>query len=321
MYSKELEELIRAAFVDGVLTAKEREILKKRAAKEGIDPDEFDLFLDSKVQEIDIENEQKLLDQLKQENDHQGFEPKIAPVMQTGSRFKHQGKDNRTKEIIEEANEISEGIAPKGTEAEISNGWLRYLVTILMFAFIVIGIIFAIDFVVPKKEVNPIEIIQNINKSPMLYTVEATAEILISKSGDEWYKLGNRHIIIPVTANLKAGIDLRAIKEGDLQIDGNVVKLTLPDPIVEMESSKIIYDDIIEVKDGFFRDDFSPEEKSELAAQASDSIKRNLLRYDLIEPAQEQAKLFLRNMLNSLGYELECNVPKYDNEGIMKFFR
>ena len=50
MFSEELNKLIEAAFVDGVLTEKEREIIKKRASSEGVDIDELELILDAKIQ-------------------------------------------------------------------------------------------------------------------------------------------------------------------------------------------------------------------------------------------------------------------------------
>lgn len=49
MYSEELEALISAALADGAITDKERQILIKRAESEGVDPDEFELVLDSRI--------------------------------------------------------------------------------------------------------------------------------------------------------------------------------------------------------------------------------------------------------------------------------
>lgn len=49
MYSEELEALISAALADGSITDKERSILIKRAVSEGVDPDEFELVLDSRI--------------------------------------------------------------------------------------------------------------------------------------------------------------------------------------------------------------------------------------------------------------------------------
>jgi DNA-directed RNA polymerase subunit M/transcription elongation factor TFIIS len=52
MLSEELKELIDASLTDGVLTDKERAVIRKRALIEGVDPDEVDLLLDSEVQKI-----------------------------------------------------------------------------------------------------------------------------------------------------------------------------------------------------------------------------------------------------------------------------
>ena len=65
MYSEELEALISAAFIDGKITDKERAILIRRAVAEGIDPDEFELVLDSRIIMANKQNDAaKNLDEL-----------------------------------------------------------------------------------------------------------------------------------------------------------------------------------------------------------------------------------------------------------------
>lgn len=49
MYSKELNKLIKAALYDGTVTDKEREVIRKKAVSEGIDPDEIDIILDKEL--------------------------------------------------------------------------------------------------------------------------------------------------------------------------------------------------------------------------------------------------------------------------------
>lgn len=49
MYSKELEEVIDAALADGVITETERKVLHKRAASEGVDPEELDIVIDGRL--------------------------------------------------------------------------------------------------------------------------------------------------------------------------------------------------------------------------------------------------------------------------------
>lgn len=52
MFGEKIENLIKAALADGEVTAKEREILIRKAKEEGIDPDEFEMVLDSRIVEM-----------------------------------------------------------------------------------------------------------------------------------------------------------------------------------------------------------------------------------------------------------------------------
>lgn len=51
-YSKVLEELIEAALADGVLTDKERAVLRKKAQQEGVDPDEIDVVVEGRLSKM-----------------------------------------------------------------------------------------------------------------------------------------------------------------------------------------------------------------------------------------------------------------------------
>ena len=52
MYNEQIESLITAALADGVLTEKEKQILFKKAEAMGIDLDEFEMVLDSRLVEL-----------------------------------------------------------------------------------------------------------------------------------------------------------------------------------------------------------------------------------------------------------------------------
>lgn len=61
MYNEQIEQLINAALADGVLTEKEKQVLFKKAESMGIDLDEFEMVLSSKLYEKQkaIEEERK----------------------------------------------------------------------------------------------------------------------------------------------------------------------------------------------------------------------------------------------------------------------
>lgn len=52
MYSEQIEQLIKSVIADGVITEKERAVLHKRAAAEGIDEDEIDVYVDGLVAQM-----------------------------------------------------------------------------------------------------------------------------------------------------------------------------------------------------------------------------------------------------------------------------
>lgn len=59
-HSKELEELIKVALEDSKLNAQEMETLKKRAKSEGISPDEFEIYINSRLNRKKKENSIRL---------------------------------------------------------------------------------------------------------------------------------------------------------------------------------------------------------------------------------------------------------------------
>ena len=57
MYSEQLEAIIDAALADGTLTDKEREVLHKRAAQEGVDADELDVVIEGRLAKMKKEKD------------------------------------------------------------------------------------------------------------------------------------------------------------------------------------------------------------------------------------------------------------------------
>lgn len=52
-YPKELIDLVKEYLTDGVISAKERQVLLKKAVTLGVDPDEFDLYIEAQQQKVD----------------------------------------------------------------------------------------------------------------------------------------------------------------------------------------------------------------------------------------------------------------------------
>lgn len=54
---EELQELLDAYLTDGIISAKERQVLLKKASTMGIDADEFDLYIDTQIQKMDSDKD------------------------------------------------------------------------------------------------------------------------------------------------------------------------------------------------------------------------------------------------------------------------
>ncbi len=155
-----------------------------------------------------------------------------------------------------------------------------------------------------RGKVSQEELKSKISTIPMLYTVQAQVEVIVEGHGDdgsgEWKSLfGKRDIIVPVKANVKVGIDLSQLN--DFEINGSKVYITLPDPVIHMESSQIAWDEVIDHVSGL-RDKFSNKEKEFLTQKGKQKIMGEIPKLDMVRPAQEHAEQILGNLIASLGY-------------------
>ncbi len=164
---------------------------------------------------------------------------------------------------------------------------------------------------------------EQIIKLPMLYTVEAEVEVLVEGHGQdglaEWKSFfGQRDIIVPVRANLKAGIDLTKLT--DVSIEGDRVYITLPDPVIEIESTEIPWEEVVTSVTGL-RDKFSAKEKEFLTRKGRIKILEEMSALDLIAPAQDHAEQIVTNFLNSLGLKPVFQRPNYSEKEIIRFVK
>lgn len=155
------------------------------------------------------------------------------------------------------------------------------------------------------KRVNEDQLRSEVTAIPMLYTVEAEVQVMVEGHGrngaNEWKALfGKRDIIIPVKANVKVGIDLSKLT--DIDIQGDKVYITLPDPVIQLESTQVLWDEVVTDVSGM-RDRFSATEKEFLTKQGKEKIMAQLPDMDLVLPAQEHAEQVIGNLIAALGYK------------------
>ena len=150
------------------------------------------------------------------------------------------------------------------------------------------------------------DIISALNDIPKLYLVEAKVDKVLLMNDQEWYTIGNRKCMIPVTAQVKAGIDLSKLK--DVRMEGEDIYLTLPAPFIEIESSEIRHDEV-QTSVGLLRSNFTQDEFSQFANRGRRSIE---------EQCQDQARTMLSLMIRKLGKNPVIEVPRYNTEEVKK---
>ncbi|MDA3615059.1 DUF4230 domain-containing protein [Polluticaenibacter yanchengensis] len=139
-----------------------------------------------------------------------------------------------------------------------------------------------------------------------LATVEYTiSKVIKANDNKTWYTIGDRKILFTSNAKIKAGIDLSKLQAENITVNGKSISIKLPEP--EIFSINIPPDEIKEAysEKGFWRDEFSAEEKQQLLQQAETQIKQ--AAYDpqlgILNQAKLSTQTYLTNLLTSLGFE------------------
>jgi hypothetical protein len=153
-----------------------------------------------------------------------------------------------------------------------------------------------------SKEARQREIL-GIREMSDLVTAEYVVTKIIKASDDKtWYKAGDRKILMSCRAFIKAGIDLSAIKESDIQIDGK--NITLQIPAARIVSLNMPPENIVvEYQEtGFFRSPFKAGERDALAAQAEAQLRNGAEAMGLLQTADANAKDFITGFLKRAGF-------------------
>ena len=116
--------------------------------------------------------------------------------------------------------------------------------------------------------------------------------------------MSSRKIAIPIDAKLKAYIDFDGSSEKNISVNGDRVEIILPDPKVELTSSRIGHDEI-KKHVSLIRSNFTDAEMSGYERQGREAIIKSIPQLGIIEMAKESATHALVPMLTRLGYKEE----------------
>lgn len=150
-----------------------------------------------------------------------------------------------------------------------------------------------------KREVEAISAMKQLNL--VEYRVR---KIVKANDEGEWYKIGDRKILLSCTAYLKAGLDLSSFSVDDVVIDrdNGTVSVTIPHATLlslDIPASEIRqeYDQVT-----MFRHSFSAEERNALLRQGEKQIRESVPSIGILPKAEENARKFFESVFAKMGF-------------------
>ena len=160
-------------------------------------------------------------------------------------------------------------------------------------------------------------LIMQIQKCSRLYTTEYKVHkivthddvvrlqgSLLKQNIDIKLPLGDRKVAIPIDATLKAYIDFSNFSEANVERDGSKITILLPDPKVELTSSKVNQQEIRSYV-GLMRAGFTDEEMTNYERQGREAIVQGIPQLGIVDMARANAARALVPLIQQLGYREE----------------
>jgi len=146
--------------------------------------------------------------------------------------------------------------------------------------------------------------IYEIKNIGLLSTTEYTIGKIIKLSDPgEWYKFGDRKLLISCKAKIKAGVDFKKLKDEDIVVDGNTITVTLPPAeITSFVMDPNLVRTEMENVNGF-RQSFTQQEKNNFMRQGEQSIRKDIKETKILKDAEQSASNFLTDFYKQLGFE------------------
>lgn len=146
-------------------------------------------------------------------------------------------------------------------------------------------------------------------ESLTLGSVEYTISKIIAVDHDVLYKIGDRKVLFSSLSTMKAGVDLSNFCADSVKVNAakKTITINLPKPKIiafnmPAENIRLEYS-----KSGFFRSDFSAEERNEILKQGEEAILKDAEEIGIFEEAEKNVKLMFETLLAGTDYK-EINV-------------
>ena len=147
--------------------------------------------------------------------------------------------------------------------------------------------------------------VQAISEMRQLSLVEYRVRKIVKADDEgEWYKIGDRKILLSCTAYLKAGLDLSSFGMDDVDVDRMVGRVTVTLPHAVLLSLDIPASEIRQEYDHvtMLRQSFSAEERNALLRQGEKQIRDSVPSLGILEKAEENACKFFESVFSKMGF-------------------
>lgn len=157
-------------------------------------------------------------------------------------------------------------------------------------------------------------LVMQVQKCSRLYTAEYKMHKIITHDDEIRMKgkflnqdydvalpMGSRKIAIPIDATVKAYIDLSSFSEKNVRRVGDKIDVTLPDPRIEMTSSRINHGEIKKYV-ALTRQNFSDKEMAGYEQQGRQAIINDIPQTGIMEMAKESAARVMVPFFVGMGF-------------------
>jgi hypothetical protein len=178
------------------------------------------------------------------------------------------------------------------------------IVTCLLLLFVVVAP--KIIQIVSGQRMGPSPVmLQQVQNLSQLVTVKYVVEkVVLLEDTSKWYELslGESSVLMVAHGVVKAGVDLKELKPGDLAAAGKTVTIKLPPARI----TDCYLDDkltqVIERKTGLLRS-FDKDLEQNARKQAVGEINLAARNEGILKEADERAKIELKALFQQMGYE------------------
>lgn len=157
-------------------------------------------------------------------------------------------------------------------------------------------------------------LVMQVQKCSRLYTAEYKMHKIITHDDEIRMKgkflnqdydvalpMGSRKIAIPIDATVKAYIDLSSFSEKNVRRVGDKIDVTLPDPRIEMTSSRINHGEIRKYV-ALTRQNFTDKEMAGYEQQGRQAIINDIPQTGIMEMAKESAARVMVPFFVGMGF-------------------